>query len=363
MTDEMKLTALTDKLRQLRCPERFPSGAFDELERMGLLSHETIDAASEPVQGQPPALFDMLVAIGRGDLSVGRLWEGHVNALGLVARLGTEEQRRIVADTAMRGGLLGVWGADDFRRPGRLAGDEQGLAGRKTFASGSEDLAMALVLVRDVEDRARLVLLDQERLAGRFDMSWWRPLGMESTRSAALDLSGIEVQSTDFLGEPDAYLKQPYFGGGAVRFVAVQVGGMLAVWDAMVDHLQRTERIGDPHQSARLGQAVCEAQSAWLTTKESYQRLAPAIGRESGGAASDAVIADLARMTVETAAGRLIDIATRAVGCSGLMEGHPLERALRDLTVYLRQPAPDAALVRLGQDAGSGKLVPSFDAR
>ncbi len=356
------LTALTTALRERRRPDGFPSDGVARLAADGLLRAGEIARAARPLPNGPPRLFDLLVATGRGDLAVGRLWEGHVNALGLVARLGTDDQRERAERVSAQSGLIGIWGADDFRAPGRLIGGNR-LAGRKTYASGSDNLALAIVLVSDDADRARLVLLDKQALEGRFDQSWWRPLGMEATRSAALDLDGIEIAEADLLGEPDAYLSQPYFGGGAVRFVAVQAGGVLAVWDAMRDHLVRTRRQDDPHQAARLGHALAEAEKAWLAAARSYQRLAPAIRWEAGdGEPNDGLIADAARVAVESAAMRLGQHAIRSVGCAGLMEGHDLERAWRDLTVYLRQPAPDAALARAGIAAASGDYRPAFDA-
>ena len=40
----------------------------------------------------------------------------------------------------------------------------------------------------------------------------------------------------------------------------------------------------------------------------------------------------------------MIALAQRSVGLAGFLEAHPLERLMRDLATYLRQPAPDAAL-------------------
>ena len=37
-----------------------------------------------------------------------------------------------------------------------------------------------------------------------------------------------------------------------------------------------------------------------------------------------------------------LDLAVKSVGLRGLIAPHPLERRVRDLTTYLRQPSPDA---------------------
>ena len=61
----------------------FPVEAFDELFARGLV-------------GEPPLQFEqagellhLLSAVGRGDLSTGRIYEGHVNTLFLIDRFGT----------------------------------------------------------------------------------------------------------------------------------------------------------------------------------------------------------------------------------------------------------------------------------
>jgi hypothetical protein len=44
-----------------------------------------------------------------------------------------------------------------------------------------------------------------------------------------------------------------------------------------------------------------------------------------------------------------MELATRGIGVQALLRPHPFERILRDLTTYLRQPAPDAALAAAGK--------------
>jgi len=45
----------------------------------------------------------------------------------------------------------------------------------------------------------------------------------------------------------------------------------------------------------------------------------------------------------------VIQACERSVGTRGLLPPTPIERIIRDLTLYLRQPAFDAALVNVGQ--------------
>src|ERR1700760_5049090 len=81
----------------------FPERAFAGIRRLGLV-------------GRPPLLsleigrlLRVLAAIGRGNLSVGRIYEGHVNALLLIQKFGTAQQQQNCAAAVTRGDLFGVW--------------------------------------------------------------------------------------------------------------------------------------------------------------------------------------------------------------------------------------------------------------
>ena len=58
-------------------------------------------------------LSEILQSIGSGSLPLGRLFEGHVNALELVLRYGNHQQVDLLAEEARAGELFGVWNTDD----------------------------------------------------------------------------------------------------------------------------------------------------------------------------------------------------------------------------------------------------------
>lgn len=66
------------------------------------------------------------------------------------------------------------------------------------------------------------------------------------------------------LGRTDAYLEQPWFSAGAIRFLAVQVGGMHAVLDTATHHLNKTARAGNPYQSHRLAHMGVAVETGYL---------------------------------------------------------------------------------------------------
>jgi hypothetical protein len=85
------------------------------------------------------SLSEVLRSIGSGSLPLGRLFEGHVNALELVLRYGNQQRVELVAEEARAGKLFGVWNTDEanglrlIHRHGR-----SWLEGRKILASGAE---------------------------------------------------------------------------------------------------------------------------------------------------------------------------------------------------------------------------------
>jgi alkylation response protein AidB-like acyl-CoA dehydrogenase len=62
-------------------------------------------------------------------------------------------------------------------------------------------------------------------------------------------------------------------------------------------------------------------------------------------------VVDMARTVVERVCLDVIERATRSVGARGLVEPLPFPGLIRDLQMYLRQPAPDAAAMRVADGA------------
>ncbi|MGU3453914.1 acyl-CoA dehydrogenase family protein [Methylobacterium sp. 391_Methyba4] len=340
----------------------FPQDDVADLARLGLL------AAPVPVEqggaglGTEPgagALAEVLRLVGYGSLALGRLYEGHVNAIQLIARYGTPDQRsRLFAD-ARAGHLFGVWNTEPAEGGLRVeARDTDGqLLGVKTFASGAGYVTRALVTARH-PDRAGVAMMVVPLEAGtRADLSAWRAQGMRASATGTVDFTGLAVNAGDILGQPDDYFQQPAFSGGAWRFTAVQLGGIEAVFDAWRGHLNRTGRGGDPHQLARLGEGAIAVEGARLWIERGAQVASDA------GMPPARVVAyiNLVRLAVERAGLDVLQLAQRSVGLQGFMRGHRLERLARDLATYLRQPGPDHALTAaaseiLQADAMAGDL-------
>lgn len=323
----------------------FPAADLADLAAAGLLAAPVPAGDGGSGLGEEPAgrdLAEVLRAVGAGSLALGRLYEGHVNALQLVARYGTPDQRaRLFAD-ARAGHLFGVWNTEPAS--GGLAmtrrWDGVALDGVKTFASGAGRVTRALVTAREAPGGPPLMLVVPLVAGTRADLSAWRAQGMRASATGTVDLSGLVVADA-VLGGPDDYHREPHFSGGAWRFAAVQLGGIEAVFDAWRGHLAATGRGGDLHQLARLGEGAIAVETArhWV------RRAAEIVSDGAADAARTVAIVGLARLAVERAGLDVLERAQRSVGLAGFLRPHPLERLSRDLATYLRQPAPDRALV------------------
>lgn len=337
----------------------FPLRSFAVLRRRGLLAAPVPEGRGGADLAAPRFRLQLLQALahlGRGSLPVGRLYEGHVNALTLVRAFGTGEQRSHWFGKAVAGEVFAVWNteaADGVRLHSQRDGSIR-LAGAKTFASGAGFVDAAVITGRDDLGRWVMVLIDLKRCPPAIDRSFWAPLGMRASASFRVQFDGLAVGGDGVLGQPGDYYREPEFGAGAVRFAAVQQGGVEAVFDATRIFLRRLGRVDDPYQRARVGEMAMLAASGrqWLhaAAREAVGQRS-AIGGEEVAADHAAAVAHahLMRTAIEATALRMLQLAERSVGARGLMRGEPFERLHRDLTHYLRQAGPDAAIAAAGR--------------
>ena len=179
------------------------------------------------------SLSEVLRSIGSGSLPLGRLFEGHVNAVELVVRYGDHQRVELVAEEARAGKMFGVWNTDDsnglrlIHRHGR-----SWLEGRKVLASGAGHIERPLVIATD-EDGRRLMVLPKMGTPDRADLSDWRAQGMRASATGAVDFTGVEIKPIEIVGREGDYERQPWFSAGAWRFAAVHLGGMERLFDLL----------------------------------------------------------------------------------------------------------------------------------
>ena len=323
------------------CDEGFPAEDVANLGRLGLLAAPIPSDEGGVGLGEEPGackLAAVLRLVGYGSLALGRIYEGHVNALQLIARYGNIGQRERLFADALDGHLFGVWNTDAPGNCLRLAEDRR-LRGVKTFASGAGFVTRALVTVKREPGTSPLMLVVPLEPGNRADLTEWRAHGMRASATGTVDFENIAVSEDRILGGWDDYHRQPVFSGGAWRFAAVQLGGIEAVFDAWRHHLARLGRGADPHQLARLGEGAIAVEGA----RQWVERAARTVAENELAPERIVAFVNLARLAIERAGLDVLQLAQRSVGLQGFLREHPLERLSRDLATYLRQPAPDRA--------------------
>lgn len=356
---EGPLRTLAGRLEQIAAPadaeDRYPREAMEVLVEEGLTRPDGL--VPDRLHGGMGRLLRVLACVGQGDASVGRLLEGHANALELIYRVAPAPLRARAFEEVCRGAVYGIWGADPpkNRLRAQFDGARYCLSGEKLFCSGADGLDAALVLADGKGDERLLLFVPlDDRL--EVDRSAWRPLGMRASGSHRVVFDGMSAGPEAVVCDGAAYLADPWFSGGAMRFAAVQAGVARSLAEAATAHLVERERATAPHQAARLGAAA----AALVGLEGTLERAAAAWdagcapGAAAGAAEKAAAHGHIARVAAERALLEIADLVQRAVGLAGLIAPHPLERRLRDALTYVRQPNPDGAREAAGRAFAAG---------
>ncbi len=329
----------------------FPEEAFAALARAGLLSWGTTSGAARPPAAQELALIR---SVAWADGSVGRIYDGHVNAIERLAVQGAGELReRELAGFATGELRAGVWGGDPAAgegEPARVLSTRAGLVlrGVKTFCSGAGGLHRALVLARAPEGgppwSVWVDLTVAERVA--IDPAWYRSHGLRASVSHRVVFDDAPVLAV--LGPPGAIAIQPWFARDALRTAASWAGMADAAVEAALQELSSRPASG-PLEALAAGRIITAQRtiSVWL------QAAALAMDEPSDELPA---IALHGRAAIADASRTLLDEAARACGSRPFARGGQLDRARRDLEVFLLQHRLDPLLARAGQvllDAGA----------
>jgi alkylation response protein AidB-like acyl-CoA dehydrogenase len=334
---------------------RFPRDAFDELVAAGV-----VQLAADRGRCDLPSEATLVRELARADASVARILDGHFNGVERLALLADVKLRERELAAISRGELLlGVWGADPAPGEGPPARIEPGadggpvLRGAKTFCSGAGGVQRALVIARDEHDERRIAYVDTGN-GVVVDRSWYRASGLRASESHRVEFHDAPVLA--LLGGRDEIVREPWFSRDAVRTSATWAGIADRILDATVAALAgrspdelRLHALGGmrvarstidrwlDHAVARLDAAAGEAPEPTRTAQADGQA-------ESQWRALSAEC----RLALSGAARVIVGEAVRVAGSRELVVGGPLDRARRDLDLFLLQHRLDPKLVELG---------------
>lgn len=329
--------AMQQRAEQSDADEVFPAEDIGLLRDAGALLAPLpralggLGAGAEPEGAE--LLLQVLRLLGQGNPSVGRLYEAHVNAVALIARYGRPEQ----LDDVTAGQVFGLWVTDAPDAP--LRAEAGRLRGAKSPCSGAGHATRALVTVQ-VAGEDRLAIVDP---AG----ATVRPMrgllhGMRGAVNGSVAFDGLLLPDEQLVGQPGDYLREPDFSCGAWRTTAVTLGLLEALVEETARQLTRRGHHRAVPQQERYGLAWIGTETARLWTRAAAMA---AEGTDPKQTVRDRIAyVNMARIAVESACLDALRHVQRSLGLAAFLTRNPVERMARDLTTYLRQPAPDAVL-------------------
>lgn len=274
-----------------------------------------------PGQGRTWHRMEALADAAGGDLSVGRLVEGHLDALAILDELGRAPEGS---------GIYGVWAA---RRPGELVAspDRDGwwLQGAKPFCSGAGLLSRALV-VADAPDGVRLFDLDVADVV--VVEGTWPAVGMAGSASHRVCWPGQAVKADAAVGAPGAYTGRIGFWWGAAGVAACWWGGARALLRVVRDDLAP----GDPGDAelADLGAGWAILDAAGAVLRQAADQIDDQDVDDTDGARRTALIT---RHAVHHACVEVLGAAGAAGGARPICLDPDQSRRSADLYAYLAQ--------------------------
>jgi alkylation response protein AidB-like acyl-CoA dehydrogenase len=239
--------------------------------------------------------------------------------------------------------LIGVWGADPGPGEGPPARVEQSarsglvLRGVKTFCSGAGGVQRALVLARDERGARRLAYVDVTQ-GTWVDRSWYVASGLRSSESHRVEFRDAPVLA--LLGDEDELLREPWLARDSVRSAAT--------WAGLTDCILRETvcTLGDTNDQVRL-HAVGGMRVAQGTIDRWLDHTARSLQDMRDGEAAHALAGEC-RVALADAARLIAAEAARVCGSRALVGGGTLDRARRDLDLFLLQHRLDPKLVEIG---------------
>lgn len=328
----------------------FPTRLFHDLGSAGVLGMPV--PAPPGAEGRRASFGEewrILRAVARADASVGRILDGHLNAVERVAVVAPEPLRSRELEAVAAGRLLlGVWGADPIPgegEPARLSEDARSISGVKTFCSGSTGVHRALVLVRGPDDAPGPPHLAYVGVTegAEVDRSWFKGAGMRASESHRVVFDRAPVLAV--LGGPGELLREPYFARDAIRTAVTWAGICDSAVQATLAILAAKSRGQDPDDLVSL--AAGRMLTAQGTMDRWLEYAASEADRDPN--ASLAPFATQLREAVASSCREVLDEAARAVGSLPFAVSGPLDRARRDLELFLLQHRLEPALVRRGR--------------
>ncbi len=300
-------------------------------EALKALQEEGLDQLPLPGSGQTLARFSRLAQVAGHDLRLCKLFEGHTDALAIIAELDSP--------LPPLGSTWGMWAAEPPSAKVRVRRDGHRLIvdGRKAWCSGAAVVSHGLLTAWDEEDRQQLVAVQMRMPGVTVTDEGWHAVGMAATGS-------VEVLFTEAaaiaVGHPGDYLSRPGFWQGGIGIAACWYGGAQRLAQVLREQCAKRP---EPHALAHLGAVDSALNAAACVLRASAEQ----IDREP--TADARALAQQTRACIEDTVTQVMHHVGRAVGAGPYCKDPHFAQLMADLPVYLRQSHAERDLAGLGE--------------
>lgn len=310
----------------------------DDADWLSLLIEAGLDQLPMPGEGWTLERWRSLSAVGQFDLSLTKLYEGHTDALAIMAEIDQD-------GVELPPGSWGVWAAES---PGARVAIQQGgdgevrLSGQKFWCSGAVTGDHALLTAWEADSTAPqlvAVALDQPGIS--IDADKWKAVGMASSLSVNVSFDGAKAR---LVGKPGEYLSRPGFWQGGAGIAACWYGGAIGIASALRKSLLAS---GSSDAGGYKIAALGKAELALEDTAATLRQAAAWIDEHPLLDASR--VALTARLSAERCAKVVLDEVGRAMGATPFCLNEKFAKAAADLPVFIRQSHADRDFAALGE--------------
>lgn len=315
---------------------------LDEAKAPGPWLHQLVrqglDDLPMPGSGATLQRWQALCAVAGHDLSLAKLFEGHTDALAVMA----EVEPSVLSE---QGATWGMWAAES--PGGRVMVEASGpgalrLNGTKCWCSGAAQVSHGLLTAWFADGQGpQLVRVNMDQPGVSVSSAGWSAVGMAASAS-------IDVIFSDALGErvgaEGAYLHRPGFWQGGAGIAACWHGGALALAGELQRSLvQVPPSSRNAFRLAALGKVGVALQSTAALLRETARWI------DDHPTEDASAMALRVRLAAEGSARLVLDEVGRALGATPFCRNAPFAQMAADLPVFLRQSHAEQDFVALGE--------------
>jgi hypothetical protein len=317
------------------------SSQLHELVMLGL------DKLPMPGSGNTLQRWQTLAIVAEQNLSLAKLYEGHTDALAILAEL----DRAVVP---LSGSIWGVWAAETANlrviiQP--LSGVAVRLNGIKCWCSGAQTVSHGLLTAWYADGRGpQLVRVAMDQPGVSASSESWVAVGMSASASVDVTFSQANAYLVGNVGD---YLRRPGFWQGGGGIAACWYGGAMVLGAELreaLHQLQTAER--GPFRLAALGKVDVALQSTAALLRDAARWI------DDNPLADASGVALRVRLAAEACAKQVLDEAGRALGPAAFCRNARFARMAADLPVFVRQSHAERDLAALAERVTSEREHP-----